>query len=559
MTGASVRAQTSRSRSRFGPAHRAVLGDVGDHVPGRAGLVEPLQHLEQVAAVAGPAPGREGTAAHVEPDRDPVAVLAAPPGRTTAGSSSAAVPMLTRAAPVASAARSDSSSRMPPDSSTFTSSRPTTSASRCGVGAAAERGVEVDQVDPLGAVVLPGQRRLQRVAVDGLGAGGALHQPDGLAVGDVHGGQQGEASRSFSSDHGTTVRAAIDRRSPAGRAAISTISAIRSARSSTNEPDQDQRRDQRHDHDRRPARPRLRRGTAGPAPPASRRQPAHQRPAALPAPRPGAAGPPARGPARPAAPPSRARSGSRAPARSYADDRAGRGDPVAQQRGAGVAGLLRVELGRATAGRARPRRRTARRGWRWSPRRRRRRAPPGRRRVRVDEVEPRVARAARRTAPTRPAPSTVFQPMCGTRCAASRVTAPGSSPSPLVTTPCSSPESNRICMPTQMPSTGRPAADPVGDDRARRRAPSMPAMQAAYAPTPGHDQPVGGGRRGQVGGDRHVGAGARPAPARPSAGCPSRSRAPRPAARISCPPAAARATPPAAASTAERPPTSTDA
>src|SRR3954453_3980511 len=45
------------------------------------------------------------------------------------GSSSAAVPMLTRAAPVASARRNDSSSRIPPESSTSPASRRTTPAS----------------------------------------------------------------------------------------------------------------------------------------------------------------------------------------------------------------------------------------------------------------------------------------------------------------------------------------------------------------------------------------------------------------------------------------------
>ena len=45
---------------------------------------------------------------------------------------------------------------------------------------------------PLGAVVLPGQRGVERVAVAGLGAGRALHQAYGLAVGDIHGGQQFE-------------------------------------------------------------------------------------------------------------------------------------------------------------------------------------------------------------------------------------------------------------------------------------------------------------------------------------------------------------------------------
>ena len=59
---------------------------------------------------------------------------------------------------------------------------------------AAEGGVEVDEVHPLGAVALPLQRGLDRVAVRRLAAGLALHQPDGLAVGDVDGGQQLEAS-----------------------------------------------------------------------------------------------------------------------------------------------------------------------------------------------------------------------------------------------------------------------------------------------------------------------------------------------------------------------------
>ena len=58
------------------------------------------------------------------------------------------------------------------------------------VRAAAEGGVEVDQVHPLGAVALPLQRGLERVAVGGLAAGLPLDEPDGLAVGDVDGGQQ---------------------------------------------------------------------------------------------------------------------------------------------------------------------------------------------------------------------------------------------------------------------------------------------------------------------------------------------------------------------------------
>ncbi len=55
---------------------------------------------------------------------------------------------------------------------------------------AAEGRVEVDEVDPLRAATLPVERRLDRVAEPLLGAGHALHELDGLTVGDVDGGQQ---------------------------------------------------------------------------------------------------------------------------------------------------------------------------------------------------------------------------------------------------------------------------------------------------------------------------------------------------------------------------------
>ena len=51
-------------------------------------------------------------------------------------------------------------------------------------------------MDPLGAVALPGQRGVQRIAVAGLGAGLALDQAHGLAVGDVDGGKKGETHES---------------------------------------------------------------------------------------------------------------------------------------------------------------------------------------------------------------------------------------------------------------------------------------------------------------------------------------------------------------------------
>ena len=176
---------------QVGPGQHAVLVDVGDHIPARsrpppAGraprrarrrrVVQP-RAASRVPRTSSPTATRSPCSAMTP--ADPVGVLQrrgadARPGRSRwpARQSSAA------------------SSRMPPDSSTCTSSRPISSASSAAVRAPAERGVQVDQVNPLRARVLPGQRRVDRVAVAGLGPGRALHQPDRLAAGHVHGGQQ---------------------------------------------------------------------------------------------------------------------------------------------------------------------------------------------------------------------------------------------------------------------------------------------------------------------------------------------------------------------------------
>ncbi|SLI04854.1 Uncharacterised protein [Mycobacteroides abscessus subsp. abscessus] len=53
------------------------------------------------------------------------------------------------------------------------------------VGAAAEGGVEVDQMHPLGARFLPGQGGVTRRAVARLTAGLPLHQAHGLSIGDI--------------------------------------------------------------------------------------------------------------------------------------------------------------------------------------------------------------------------------------------------------------------------------------------------------------------------------------------------------------------------------------
>ena len=104
---------------------------------------------------------------------------------------------------------------MPPESSTSTSSVADDPGQQLAVGAAAEGGVEVDQVHPLRAVALPGQRGLERVAVGGLAAGLALDQAHGLAVGDVDGGEELQLRHAHSV--GTAADAAG--RDPSGRVA----------------------------------------------------------------------------------------------------------------------------------------------------------------------------------------------------------------------------------------------------------------------------------------------------------------------------------------------------
>ena len=106
---------------------------------------------------------------------------------------------------------------MPPDSSTAMSSCRTIDASSGAFDAAAEGGVEVDQVNPLRPGSLPGEGGVQRVAVAGLGARGALDQPDGLAAGHVDGGQQGQGAgfrachRISSSQFASSGRAGVRR------------------------------------------------------------------------------------------------------------------------------------------------------------------------------------------------------------------------------------------------------------------------------------------------------------------------------------------------------------
>jgi hypothetical protein len=63
-------------------------------------------------------------------------------------------------------------------------------------------------MDPLGAVALPGHGGLARGAVARLGAGLALHEAHGLAVGNIDGGKQRETHASQPTEATGSIREA---------------------------------------------------------------------------------------------------------------------------------------------------------------------------------------------------------------------------------------------------------------------------------------------------------------------------------------------------------------
>ena len=117
-------AQTSRSRSRFGPRSVPSLVHVGDDVAGAALGVQPGQRLAEVAAVARSSRGRPACVPRTSRPtaiRSPCrAITDAHPVRVLQRRGADVDP---GAAGGRARAASDSSSRMPPDSSTLTSSR----------------------------------------------------------------------------------------------------------------------------------------------------------------------------------------------------------------------------------------------------------------------------------------------------------------------------------------------------------------------------------------------------------------------------------------------------
>ena len=196
ITGASVRSATLDSRSRLGPCQRAVLGDVGDDEPRTSLFVKAFQNRPQISAVGLPATAAQPVLTvddlHVEPDGHLVAVLG-----DRAGAPLGVLQRRGAEVDPGAAGRERGRQRLVIADTAGQLHGDVELADDLGeqfaVRSPAERGVEVDEVDPLGAVALPGHRGVQRGAVFGFAARLPLHKPHRLAVHDVDGRQENQA------------------------------------------------------------------------------------------------------------------------------------------------------------------------------------------------------------------------------------------------------------------------------------------------------------------------------------------------------------------------------
>ena len=183
----------------------AVLGHVGHDVAGAALGVEARERLPQVAALAGPAARGQGRAAHVEADRDPVAVLGdgpcGPLGVLERGGAEVDPAAPGAQCPLERLRVTDAAAHLDPDVEGADDP-----GEQLGVRAAPEGRVEVDEVQPLGALLLPGERGLERVAELPAGTRDALHELHGAALDDVDGGQELQAGLGRGLTHGWVLR-----------------------------------------------------------------------------------------------------------------------------------------------------------------------------------------------------------------------------------------------------------------------------------------------------------------------------------------------------------------
>ncbi len=174
---------------------RAVLGHVGDDETRTALLVKAFQNGPQISPVGLPAAATQPVMPvddfHVKPDRHLVAMIGdcvgAPLGVFQCGGAEV---------DPGAAGRERSRQRLFVADTAGQLHGNVELADDFGeqfaVRPAAERGIEVHEMDPLGTVTLPGHGGVQRGAVFGFAARLPLHKPHRLAVHHVDGGQKNQ-------------------------------------------------------------------------------------------------------------------------------------------------------------------------------------------------------------------------------------------------------------------------------------------------------------------------------------------------------------------------------
>ncbi len=169
---------------QVGAGQHAVLVDIGDDVSGTTLRVEAGEHFEQITAVTGPATGGQRPTTHVEPDGNAVAVLrdrSRTPGRLFEGRSADVDPSTT-------GSHRRSQRLVVPDPTAHLDvdvEDPDDLRLEFAVMPATEGRIQIDQMDPFGAGLLPAQGGLDRITELLLRSGDALDELDGLAIGDV--------------------------------------------------------------------------------------------------------------------------------------------------------------------------------------------------------------------------------------------------------------------------------------------------------------------------------------------------------------------------------------
>jgi hypothetical protein len=168
----------------IGTLEHAVLVDIGDHVAGAAFAVEAFQGLPEVTALLRPTSGSQGGAANVKTDGDPVAML-----RDRRSGPFGVLESSRAQVDPAATARQGGAQTLgipdPPGLLDLDVQAADDVSEQVPVGASPECCVEVDEVNPLCALLLPGQGGLPGVAELAAAARDPLDELDRLASRDV--------------------------------------------------------------------------------------------------------------------------------------------------------------------------------------------------------------------------------------------------------------------------------------------------------------------------------------------------------------------------------------